>query len=379
VKRAFLTLFLVVAALCGWLLRPQHVSSRPALEPIARQESEPKSDAAPIEPGSVSAHDAPTARIELPIEAVELDEPSAAPASPFPAALETDPKFGTIVGVVVRGRGRTRQPVGGARVSLRDSSGPDAAVPARQQTQVASTCTFPDGSFRFEAVEPGEYTLLAVDGTSEREGKTGVWRTKPSPPVLLAFGSSRIRGTVRDLAGAPLPNHKLRLESTTGFNRPPTPATLRALATTDANGQYSFGELAADTYVLELESPGTIPTGNWPARTWYLALGEGQDLELDAGKPRGADHWAGVLRREDGASVQEPRPISLGCSEPPDAKGVLWISIDAQSSGSGAFDFPLEPGEWMATVDADSRIGTAMQLELCTVPAGGVRHDIVLL
>jgi hypothetical protein len=336
------------------------------------------SEPATIDSGTVSAQESQPARVELPLEALEIEDSSPQPASPFPAGMETDPPFGTIAGVVLRGRGRTRQPVGGARVTLHESSGPEDALPAREQTQLAATCTFPDGSFRFEGVEPGTYTVLAVDGNSEREGKTGVWRTKSSPPVLLAFGSGRIHGTVRDLAGAPLPNHTLRLECTATFNRATTPSTLRAIATTDTDGRYAFAELAADTYALELESPGTAATGNWPARTWYIRLGEGQSLELDAGKPRGADHWIGVLRREDGSRVEETRPISLGCSEPPDATGVLWISIAAQCSSTGAFDFPLEAGEWMATVDPESRGYADVRLDLCTVPAGGVRHDIVV-
>ncbi len=378
VRRAFLTLFLVAIALCAWLFWPQRASSPPALERFVQRELEGAAGAAPIEPCSVSAHEAPTARIALPLEALEIEESSPEPASPFPAGMEADPPFGTITGVVLRGRVRTRQPVGGARVTLHESAPPDDARPAREQTRIAATYTFPDGSFRFDGVEAGTYTLLAVDGSSEREGKTGVWRTKPSPRVLLAFGSSRIHGTVRDLAGAPFPNCTLRLECTTTFNCAPTPSTLRGIVTTDANGQYALGELAPETYSLVLEPPASPSTGSWPARTWYVRLGEGQSLELDAGKPRGADHWAGVLRRQDETCVREPRPIGLGCSEPPDAKGVLWISIDTQCSSTAEFDFPLDPGEWMATVGLDPRGSRDVQLDLCTVPAGGVRHDIVL-
>lgn len=377
-KRAVLTLFLLALCVSAWLLRPQQSSSPPALERSVPRDVEAARDAAPIEAGSVSAHEAATARVEMPMEALELEteEFSRPLASPFPAGMEDDPPFGTIAGVVLRGRVRDRQPVAGARVTLHESAPPNDALPAREQTRIAATYTFPDGSFRFEGVEPGEYTLLAVDGSFEREGKTGVWRTKPSPRVLLAFGSSRIHGTVRDLAGAPIPNCTLRLECTTTFNSAPTPSTLRGIVKTDASGRYSFGDLAPDTYSLVLEAPGA--SGSWPGRTWYLALGEGQNLQLDAGKPRGADRWVGVLRREDGTQVQEQRPISLGCSEPPDAKGVLWISIDARSSDEGAFDFPLEPGEWLATVDSGVKGIRNAHFDLCTVPAGGVRHDIVL-
>ncbi len=373
-KRAALTLLLVAAALCAWFLWPRAAPSTPALVPLAQQDDEPADAVADASADDVDVREAENTRTELP------SSPAESEPAPLRQGKVTRPKTaaesapGTIEGHVVRGQ----QPVIGAQVTLHSSTGSADARPAREQRQVASTYSLSDGSFRFAGVDPGSYTLLAVEGHSEREGAASVSKRRPTPFVTLAFGKGRIRGTVYDVGGAPLPGCPLRLEYTARGTRGKTPSSLRSVARTDAEGKYAFEELAADTYQLELSRPGGKWTEGWPGRTCYVPLAEEQDLVLDAGAPRGADHWNGVLRNKDGSEIQEVRHVTLECRQPGSDVHRLTISIHGSTSNTGAFDFALEPGEWSLMVDLDPHGRAAMGLEPGTVPAGGLRKDIVV-
>ncbi len=376
-KRASLTLLLVAAALCAWFLWPRSAARTPELGTPSPAKDTHAESGAKIESGAAPEQAAPAPRVELPSATVDSQAQVPDPAPTPRATTELDPPPGTIEVLVVRGRERARRPVVGAQVTLHASESEGDARPARDQAQLAIAFADKDGRCRFTDVGPGHYVLRAIEGESEREGKAEVQSGEPTPRVVLVFGTSRIHGTVYDLDGKPLPNCTLRLDYTTAYNRTSTPSTLRAIASTDAKGKYAFGELAYDTYSLVLSGPGRESTDGWPGRTWIVRPGEDRDLELDAGAPRGADHWTGVLRRRNGTAVQETRPISLSCDNPPNAEGVLEISIESSCSSTGDFDFPLEPGTWLPVVSATPFPSESYSVERRDVPVGGLHQDII--
>jgi hypothetical protein len=368
-----LAFVLALVALCAWLLWPRSAPSLPAIEPLA-QGPEPVAANAQVQAAEVAHSEPPSSRTQVETPPSSPSEP----ATPAPRSKKQPdpPPPGTIEALVVRGRRNARQPVAGAQVTLHRSEDEEDSRPAREQPQIAIGFSDADGICRFAGVEPGHYVLHAVSGESEREAKAWVRRGKSTPQVALAFGTSRIHGTVYDLEGKPFPGCTLRLDYTTESNRTSTPSTLRAIASTDANGNYAFGELEYDTYSLVLSGPGRKWTDGWPGRTWILRPPEDQDLQLDGGTPQGWEHWTGVLRRPDGTAVQESRPINLSCNDPPRMEGVLKIRLETRNSDTGDFDFPLEPGTWSATVSTVPWGSDLYMEKWHDVPVGGLHEDI---
>lgn len=158
---------------------------------------------------------------------------------------------GTITGTTRSSQGNAAIP--GATVTLYRPGGGVAAV----------RTTASDGSFRFRYIEPGPYLVKITHPSFFTEWHDDAWAAASAETVTVSSGGTRglgsliltpraapsLSGTVTDSATAtPLPGATVRLYDSGGQ---------LTSTTADANGAYSFGNLAAGTlYFARAEAPG---------------------------------------------------------------------------------------------------------------------------
>lgn len=206
--------------------------------------------------------------------------------------------------------------VGGQTVVLLDGT-----------TEVARTTTAPDGTYAFEHVPAGSYTVAVPDpggsyiapdpepAVVDADDVTGV-------DLFLARPGS-IAGTVTK-DGAPVAGATITI---TG------PSSFSATLTTDAEGNYAFGDLPPGTYTATITPPdGTsiddpsrevvIPAGGEDFGAVDFVLTEADSPDPDPGTPGGGDGGGS----DDGDAL----PDTGG---PAEQIGVLGLALLAAGSG----------------------------------------------
>jgi hypothetical protein len=366
VKRAALTLFLLVAALCAWFLWPRGAPSTPALELPAR----------------TSPQQAPPTRLEQQSARADARTSNDAPAptSTPQAAKQTGIEPGTIDGIVVRRSAEGETPIGGALVELWSPGEIPPAEPTQERWPQAVTRSLADGTFRFAQLSQGGFTLRA-------QLRAGPWcqfgayipESGPGARAKLVFGGGRIHGLVHDLNGAPFAACHVQISSDPSrASGDALGAPRRTFLRTDALGEFAFEDLPADQYSLILSAPGKVAEQGWPGRFTKVQLAEAEDLCLDAGSPHGAAHWRGRLRTRAGAAVESTGKLGFDCTELSARGSRIETHVDVRLIGTGAFDAPLEPRTWSVVLAFGPNEYPQALIRSREVPAAGLDEDIVL-
>ncbi len=343
------------AALAGWILWPHAEPLAPALEPPPLSAHTPERVEVPE-------------RTEAPADARQELAGPVAPAPPQPsAALYVFPAKlapGTIEGVVVRRYKEDQLPIAGADVELVPESDSGTVPLARARSQE-------DGSFRFTRLSPGKYVLRARVGRGpQREAWASVTDEEPTPPVRIAFGSSRLHGHVYDTQGAPLAGIPMRIEG--GGERS---FAVRCATQTAADGSYALEELPAGRFYATVTSDRH---GAWPARTWYLTLVDGDDVELDVGSPRGAPRWSGHVRAGNGELVKSGGTLHLERTLVSRLHSEAKTYREELFDASARFDVALEAADWQASVSLESNPESRLSFGALAMPQQDLERDIVL-
>lgn len=378
-----IALGLCVAGLCGWIFWPRAQPIAPALEPLA------------------SEVPAQSTRVEIPAQTEPRREiastPQASASAPKPAAVHLFPSeaaHGVIEGVVVRQRGGEEQPVAGAEVTLHEDYDPRTNSPTLELPVLASTRSATDGSFHFDRRAPGTFTLRAKTRASMREMRVVLRESAPGARVRLVFGTGRIHGTLHGENGALLEGLKVTLSGIEAVESKPHPdpnkpplvvsihipygGSLRAVHSSDELGNFSFDELPADSYYLDVRAAEGTWRNDWPGRMDRIVLVEGEDLELDAGPPDGPVYWRGVLRNAGGELVVGGGTLHLERDERSRAGSSVHTYIEARVQQDGKFDFAIEPARWKVALSLASHPEERHPCGEIDVPPGSLERDLTV-
>jgi hypothetical protein len=163
----------------------------------------------------------------------------------------------------------------------------------------------------------------------------------PEPPVVQARGT--IRGRVLDDQGRPIASAQITLTPSGGEPRS---------ATSDAEGNYVFDDLAPGSATLHTEAEGHTPVD----RTIEIAAGDNtiEPSALALAVPRG--QLRGMIRSYDG------RPLEATIR-------VENLGLEARSDAEGYFEIDVPPGEHTVVIEAPRHRGQRRSAE---VPENGV-------
>ncbi len=269
----------------------------------------------------------------------------------------------------------TEKPIAGVTINLRNAAG---AI-------VATTTTNATGDYSFPGVTPGSYVVEEIQPTAYLDGKETAGTNGSSIPastnnriaVTVGAGESSLSNNFGELGGsiagsvavdAGTPNGVVDLGETPIAG---TTVTLRnsanvvvATTTTDALGNYSFGDLAAGSYTVTetqpgsytdgLDNPGTFGTANGnDSHTVALPAG-GTSIDNDFTELASTLISGKVFADANNNGVQDPGEGGIG--------GVVMELLN--SDGSGGFTIPPA---FTTTTNAD---GT---YSFPNVPAGTYR------
>lgn len=156
--------------------------------------------------------------------------------------------LGTIAGILsTTGLGGISQPLGGAKITLRDSAG----------TAVAATYTAPDGEFAFYDLADGVYTLLAsADGYQTSAPMTAVIAGGSIANVTMSViadtrtYNGTVSGIIRNTSGQAVAGCFVGLYQVTtvaGVKQELLVATTK----TNSMGKYLFGGVAGGEYLVK--------------------------------------------------------------------------------------------------------------------------------
>jgi len=176
---------------------------------------------------------------------------------PTPAAPPSTPAApsGQIRGTISYGR---NVPAVGAIVVVRPESG---SSPVRAAT-TGTTGAFafdrlPDGVYRADVRREG-YASVVKSGIKVRAPFRAVVEvllargTAPKEPATTLDGSASLAGTIRVATGAPLAEARVRLTRVDGNDD-------SRMAPTNGAGEFSFPELSAGRWRLEVQGAGLLP------------------------------------------------------------------------------------------------------------------------
>ncbi len=359
---------LCAAGISTWLLWPRVQPSPLALEPpeqssLATQDKVEPLPAPPTERRQAGAAPATA-------QAVEAQPLRLAPASSAPGAIQ---------GIVIALAGANEVPVEGSEVGLWSSS-PTSSTPADPFADLradpnaspeASTRSRPNGTFEFANLRPGNYCVRARRGNSPWRGvRTKVPDAGSGPAVRIEFGESRVHGHVYDESGAPLADFPLLI--TGGGARG---CEVTAETSTAGDGAFSFADLASGQYTGFLTHN---LFGPWPARSWAIELADGDDLELDVGRPGPAAHWRGTIRCSNGDPAGGPFVLRFQRQQR-SAKGSLVTTIrHLQLGDEPHFDAILDSANWVPTAGIGRRIEQGISWDEVAIDRVDVEHDLVL-
>lgn len=208
-----------------------------------------------------------------------------------------DEQLGTITGIVdadTTGNGTGDTPLSNVTVTLKDENGNDIdSDPNTPGVQPTTTTTAPDGSYSFEDVPPGNYTVVETDLPGY------ISLTPNSVPVSLPSGGTEtanftdtelgsISGVVdADTTGdnngdTPLANVTVTLKDGNGNDidsDPNTPGVQPTTTTTGVDGSYNFPNLPPGDYtVVQTDLPNYI---SLTPNTVEVTLTPGEDETVD--------------------------------------------------------------------------------------------------
>ncbi|MGE5243271.1 MAG: Ig-like domain-containing protein [Betaproteobacteria bacterium] len=241
---------------------------------------------------------------------------------------------GTVTGVVVTADGVT--PVPAARVSLRGSSFVETAL---QATALA------DGSFRFDGVPAGTFTLEATDPVSgfsgAAKGQIAFEGDTAAVNVPLApFGS--IHATVFAVDGQPVPNASV---SAAGRQ-----------AAVDTNGEFTFEHLALGSYQVVARSLADSNDGGDAT----VKLDAPNQVAEAAIHLRGVGSVAATVVSSSGTGTVAGAKVTLqalgasGTTRP----GPLATTLTAFTDAQGIATFPSVPvGDFSVRAEAAALAG----------------------
>lgn len=254
-----------------------------------------------------------------------------------PLAAQPPPEKTTLTGRVTHRV--TGAPVAGARVSLHRVREGDEAV----GFEGGETATDEAGTYRFEGVEEGQYTL-AVSAPGYLPTTRSVQVTLPPATEEVALVPfSRISGRILDRAGRPLVRAEVcllvpQVMPAEGFN---LPALLPFRTTTDAEGRYRLPPVAAGS----AQCLAIVPSLGYGASA-RRAVPEGQEAtDVDISLQEGLSLRVRV--QEEGTGQPVPgQPVTAGFSLGPPDFGESW-SISAYTLADGVCTFRgLPPGSY---------------------------------
>jgi hypothetical protein len=238
---------------------------------------------------------------------------------------------GVVTGIVLQADGTTTVP--GASVRLRSGS----FVP----TELQATAR-PDGSFRFEGVPAGEFTLTARDPLAHFEGTATGRLTFENEVVdrnvtLAPFGSLRV--TVADSGGGVVSNAAVTIAGGQNFSR---------TAAVDVAGQATFEFLGLGEYRIVARSLANSGDGG-EATAEVTAGGETVEATVQL---RGAGLVAVTVVGNDGVTPVPSARVTMNASaaavgSPPGALAQTFVGF---TNGSGVVTFQSVPvGAFFAT------------------------------
>jgi hypothetical protein len=261
------------------------------------------------------------------------------------APAPDDHVFALPPGQVVRGRVLTAAgglPVRGARVIPFSKFDPIRRWSARNiETRLTAT-TGEDGSFVLEDAPLGEISLSVQhpDYPDHIDGPFTIVDGIPTARTILVATSARVKGTVVDVAGQPVPGVTISLRL------PEDPANFRATAKSDQDGGFTFATgLRPGRYRLQREhdakdtAPFTVAS-----LAFDLAAGEAKEVRLT---PPGRCTIRGTLRTADGSAL--PHGVTVFVTQ---RKPVLvYFTCRAvggrfEMRGLPAGDFELRASAW---------------------------------
>ena len=243
---------------------------------------------------------------------------------------------GTVAGFVVNADGVT--PVPAARVALGTSSFVDTRL---QATALA------DGSFRFEGVPVGTFTLGATDLVSGFKGSAAGTLTFEAETVqtniaLAPFGSVHV--TVLDEHNQPASNASV----TIGGRQAPT----------DPNGQVTFENLALGTYQIVARSLADANDGGDSVAKVEAA---GQVTEAIV-RLRGVGSLTVTVLAASGTSVVASAAVTVSAQASPDGSvpGPLATTLTGFTTAAGTATFPSVPiGAFSVRAESAALAGVA--------------------
>lgn len=244
----------------------------------------------------------------------------------------------------------------------------------------------PDGSYELVLDEPGDL-VLTVEAEARERGPRGGFGGGTQFPVEvpavesfrfdLELPTGRVAGRVLGPDGQPLVSQRLRLRSEA---RPGSPLGRMEMTSSDAEGRFAFGDLAAGTYELQAGGLAVGSRSHGTALLGGIVLAEGgvrDDLILRLSEPGQVE---GRVLGADG------RPVDGATVHVRDANGSLLTGFGARPTGAdGRFHFDgLGPGEVFVlarSAGASSpdvgpvrvRPGEATQVELVLAPGTSLR------
>jgi hypothetical protein len=362
-----LSLALALVALCAWFLWPRGAQSRPAIEPgSAEMITRP------------SGH--PAALEAVPTTVAPLVDASAGSDSAR-VEMQALPQAGPcrIVGVLVRRIEELDTPIPNASVTLAEDPNPGDFAPRPGMTEplrpvLGRSRTGPDGSFEFAGIAPNQYRVRTVlENGDTSEALVQVSKHDPIGRARLIAGSARIHGTLRNVDGTPIECARVQLES-----RDPG-LSMQGLTWrgTDAQGRFSFGSLAAGSYMILVIAPNEgTPVSRWPGRSHLVLLVDADEIALDAGTSSGSPHWRGHLQYNSGHLI--PGKISLALEQGAwSARGSqVSTSLYFELDGQVGFDLCLDPADW--TPKVSWKAGSWTGRDPIHVGPDGLVQDLVL-
>lgn len=254
-----------------------------------------------------------------------------------PLAAQPPPEKTTLTGRVIHRI--TGEPLAGARVSLHRVWEENEAV----GFEGGETATDEAGTYRFEGVEEGQYTLaVSAPGYLPTTRSVKVTPTPATEEVALV-PLSRISGRILDRTGRPLGDTPVYLLVPQAMftESPVFPGLLSFQTTTDAEGRYRLPPAAAGSAQC-LAIVSSLGYGASARR----ALPEGQeatdvDISLQAGLS------LRILVQEEGTGQPVPgQPVTAGFSLGPPDFGESW-GITAYTLADGICTFRgLPPGSY---------------------------------
>ncbi|MCI0673543.1 MAG: carboxypeptidase regulatory-like domain-containing protein, partial [Myxococcaceae bacterium] len=230
-------------------------------------------------------------------------------------------------------------PVAGAAVH---ASLPLNAPPSRADAVLPEALTDEDGRFRLESLAPGLYDVTAWRAELAPARLEGVAAGREDLVLTLREGV-RLEGTVRDVAGTPIPSFTLSVQRRVG---PLQRTGWAEQAVVDAEGRYVLRGLLPGSYAVQVAAHGHAPA----ERALEVTEGASSPLRADFTLSEGARLSGQVVEAKTEKPLERARIQVEGLL----GGGSLAVRFDALTDAQGTFSLSgLAPGEMSLYVAAD--------------------------